>query len=510
MNRVDGINRGMDRHEAAANRSRSRRSKGKVSDEEWAIRVDLAAAYRMVAHYGWDDLIFTHLSARIPGPEHHFLLNPYNLMFEEVTASSLVKVDVNGNPVEPTPFITNPAGFTIHSAIHMAREDAHAVMHLHTPAGQAVSAHSEGLLPLTQTAMLIRGDLAFHDYEGVAVDLDERERLVADLGDKNAMILRNHGTLAVGKNVGECFVRLYFLERACQAQIMALSAGDSINNPPQGSPEITAQQGAGRAAARRQPARLAGAHEARPKARDSPLRDPPRWTSRTLSVGRRRGNEGRQRQRLSRARQGAAAAFPVRISRRRFLRRGDASAERRGPAGDRAAAAGAARRVGDRPVDRAVRAALGDAGRPGAGRPVRPLCAARRGAGGAGRGGGRRAVHPVDAERLLDRRSRGDAGSRFWFQLYIVKDRGFVSDMIARAQGGGLRRAAADRRPRRSRHALSRLSRRAVGIAARPGSRIGQVLRRPDWAWDVALRGRPHDHGQSRAAARHGRGARAT
>ena len=138
----------------------------------------------MVAHYGWDDLIFTHLSARIPGPEHHFLLNPYNLMFEEVTASSLVKVDVNGNPVDPTPFITNPAGFTIHSAIHMAREDAHAVMHLHTPAGQAVSAHSDGLLPLTQTAMLVRGDLAFHDYEGVAVDLDERERLVADLGDQ--------------------------------------------------------------------------------------------------------------------------------------------------------------------------------------------------------------------------------------------------------------------------------------------------------------------------------------
>ena len=157
---------------------------GQVSDEEWAIRVDLAAAYRLVAHYGWDDLIFTHLSARIPGPEHHFLLNPYNLMFEEVTASSLVKVDTEGNPVEPTPFITNPAGFTIHSAIHMAREDAQAVMHLHTPAGQAVSAHADGLLPLTQTAMLVRGDLAFHDYEGVAVDLDERERLVADLGDE--------------------------------------------------------------------------------------------------------------------------------------------------------------------------------------------------------------------------------------------------------------------------------------------------------------------------------------
>jgi ribulose-5-phosphate 4-epimerase/fuculose-1-phosphate aldolase len=243
MNRVDGINRGIS-DTKALDSVEIPSLEGKVSEEEWAIRVDLACAYRMVAAYGWDDLIFTHLSARIPGPEHHFLLNPYNLMFEEVTASSLIKVDVNGNPVESTPFITNPAGFTIHSAIHMAREDAQAVMHLHTPAGQAVSAHSDGLLPLTQTAMLIRGDVAFHDYEGVAVDLDERARLVADLGTKNAMILRNHGTLAVGKNVGECFIRLYYLERACQAQIMALSAGENLNNPPQGSPEITAQQGA--------------------------------------------------------------------------------------------------------------------------------------------------------------------------------------------------------------------------------------------------------------------------
>jgi ribulose-5-phosphate 4-epimerase/fuculose-1-phosphate aldolase len=243
MNRVESMTRGIT--EAAAIESVEIPSlQGKVSDEEWAIRVDLACAYRMIAHYGWDDLIFTHLSARIPGDEHHFLLNPYQLMFEEVTASSLVKVDVNGNPVDPTPFITNPAGFTIHSAIHMAREDAQAVMHLHTPAGQAVSAHSEGLLPLTQTAMLVRGDVAFHEYEGVAVDLDERERLVADLGDKSAMILRNHGTLAVGRNVGECFVRLYFLERACQAQVMALSAGEDVSMPPQGSPEITAEQGA--------------------------------------------------------------------------------------------------------------------------------------------------------------------------------------------------------------------------------------------------------------------------
>ena len=217
--------------------------KDKVSPEEWAVRVDLAAAYRLVAYYGWDDLIFTHLSARVPGPEHHFLLNPYNLMFEEVTASSLVKVDMKGLPVEPTPFITNPAGFTIHSAVHMAREDARSVMHLHTPHGQAVSAHGDGLLPLTQTAMLIRDDVAYHDYEGVAVDLDERERIVADLGDKGAMLLRNHGTLSVGETVGEAFVKLYFLERACQAQILALSAGDNLNNPPQGSPEVTAQQG---------------------------------------------------------------------------------------------------------------------------------------------------------------------------------------------------------------------------------------------------------------------------
>jgi ribulose-5-phosphate 4-epimerase/fuculose-1-phosphate aldolase len=243
MSRVDSINRGMSQMKAL-DQVDIPSIRDKVSDEEWNIRVDLAAAYRMVAHYGWDDLIFTHLSARIPGPEHHFLLNPYNLMFEEVTASSLIKVDVNGNPVEPTPFITNPAGFTIHSAIHMAREDAHAVMHLHTPQGQAVSAHAEGLLPLTQTAMIVREDIAYHDYEGIAVDLGERERLVADLNCRNLMLLRNHGTLAVGETIGEAFIRLYILERACQAQIMALSAGEALNNPPQGAPEVTAQQGA--------------------------------------------------------------------------------------------------------------------------------------------------------------------------------------------------------------------------------------------------------------------------
>lgn len=241
MGRVEAMNRGMDAAPLASVEVPS--LQGRVSADEWRIRVDLAAAYRMVAHYGWDDIIFTHLSARVPGPEHHFLLNPYNLMFEEVTASSLVKVDERGNPVESTPFITNPAGFTIHSAVHMAREDAGAVMHLHTPFGQAVSAHSEGLLPLTQTAMLVRDDVAFHDYEGVATDLAERERIVEDLGAKGAMLLRNHGTLAVGRTVGECFIKLYYLERACQAQIYALSAGEDVNRPPQGAPEVTAEQG---------------------------------------------------------------------------------------------------------------------------------------------------------------------------------------------------------------------------------------------------------------------------
>ena len=210
---------------------------------EWEARVDLAAAYRLVALYGWDDLIFTHLSARVPGPEHHFLINPYDMMFEEITASSLVKIDVEGNPVGRSEHPVNPAGFTIHSAIHMAREDATAVMHLHTPHGQAVSAMEFGLLPHTQTAMIAKHDVAYHDYEGIATDLDERARLVEDLGDRHAMILRNHGTLAVGESVGQCFLRLYFLERACEAQVMMLSAGyDRLNNPPQGVEDKVAGQ----------------------------------------------------------------------------------------------------------------------------------------------------------------------------------------------------------------------------------------------------------------------------
>ena len=210
---------------------------------EWEARVDLAAAYRLVALYGWDDLIFTHLSARVPGPEHHFLINPYDMMFEEITASSLVKIDTDGNPVGHTTHPVNPAGFTIHSALHMARDDAFAVMHLHTPHGQAVSAMEFGLLPHTQTSMIAGHDIAYHDYEGVATDLDERQRLVADMGDKHAMILRNHGTLAIGESVAQCFVRLYFLERACEAQVLMLSAGrEHLNNPHQGIEEKVAHQ----------------------------------------------------------------------------------------------------------------------------------------------------------------------------------------------------------------------------------------------------------------------------
>lgn len=217
-----------------------------VSQEEWQTRVDLAAAYRLVAMFGWDDLIFTHLSARVPGPEHHFLINPYNLMFEEMTASALVKIDVDGNKVMDVPEPVNRAGFVIHSAIHNAREDAVSVMHLHTPYGQAVSAMAEGLLPHTQTAMIAGHDVAYREYEGIATELEERERLVADLGHKNLMILRNHGTLALGASIAQAFLRLYFLERACEAQVHMLAAGRSgLHNPPQGVEHKVEEQSSG-------------------------------------------------------------------------------------------------------------------------------------------------------------------------------------------------------------------------------------------------------------------------
>ncbi len=215
--------------------------KAQVSAEEWQVRQDLAGLYRLIAHHGWDDMLFTHLSARVPGPEHHFLLNPLGLMFDEVTASSLVKVDADGQKVLDSPYDINPAGFTIHSAVHMAREDAHCVMHLHTDDGVAVSAQEAGLQPITQHAMQV-GQIAYHEYEGVALDLDERERLVRDLGEAQFMILRNHGTLTVGKTCADAYMAMYYLERACTMQIRALAGGTAIAKPPQGSAEKAAAQ----------------------------------------------------------------------------------------------------------------------------------------------------------------------------------------------------------------------------------------------------------------------------
>ena len=177
--------------------------KGQVSAEEWEARVELAALYRLVALHGWDDMIYTHISARIPGPDHHFLINPYGMFFEEITASSLVKIDLDGKILQETPYFINPAGFTIHSAIHAAREDARYVMHLHSDQGVAVAAQKEGLLPLSQHALIVLPRLAYHDYEGIALNLDERERLVHDIGDKTLMLLRNHGTLSVGATAAD-------------------------------------------------------------------------------------------------------------------------------------------------------------------------------------------------------------------------------------------------------------------------------------------------------------------
>jgi ribulose-5-phosphate 4-epimerase/fuculose-1-phosphate aldolase len=202
--------------------------KSEVSDAEWQVRVDLAAAYRLVALYGWDDLIFTHLSARVPGPEHHFLINPYGMMFEEITASSLVKINLKGEIVTPSPYFINPAGFTIHSAVHAAREDALCVIHLHTDYGIAVSAQKAGLLPLSQQSLLALSSLAYHDYEGLALNEDEKSRLVADLGNKTDMILRNHGLLTLGKSAAEAFLSMYILERACRIQILAQSGGSTL------------------------------------------------------------------------------------------------------------------------------------------------------------------------------------------------------------------------------------------------------------------------------------------
>jgi len=211
--------------------------RGEVSDVEWVLRRDLAATYRLCAMHGWTDLVFTHISARLPDEngEHRFLINPYGVMFDEMTASALVKIDMNGKICQETPYFINPAGFTIHSAVHMAREDAGCVIHLHTAYGMAVAAQKKGLRRYSQMSMQVYDDIAYHDYEGIALEHDERERIVKDLGNKGLMILRNHGTLALGKTCGTAFLRIYFLENSCRVQILAQAAGheDLLHEEPE-------------------------------------------------------------------------------------------------------------------------------------------------------------------------------------------------------------------------------------------------------------------------------------
>ena len=206
--------------------------KDKVSPQEWALRVQLAACYRLVAHYGWSDLVFTHISARVPGPEHHFLINPYGLMFDEITASSLVKVDDQCRKVIDSPFPVNPAGFVIHSCIHDARPDVGCVLHTHTRAGVAVSAQKCGVLPISQQSTFVLASLGYHDYEGVALRDDEKPRLVRDMGDKAHLVLRNHGLLTVGRNIPEAFLRMYTFENACRIQIDAQAGGELVTVDP--------------------------------------------------------------------------------------------------------------------------------------------------------------------------------------------------------------------------------------------------------------------------------------
>ncbi|HEU5197545.1 MAG TPA: class II aldolase/adducin family protein [Methylomirabilota bacterium] len=201
---------------------------GKVSPEEWAARVDLAAAYRLVALFGWEDLVFTHISMRVPGTEDQFLINPYGVFFDEITASSLVKIDLEGNKVEDSPFPVNAAGFIIHSAIHEGRHDARCVLHTHTLNGVAVAAQRDGLLPLSQHSLFVITSVGYHDFEGPALNADEKPRLVADLGNNTSLILRNHGLITVGESVAEAFVRMYYLEYACAIQVRAQAGGGEL------------------------------------------------------------------------------------------------------------------------------------------------------------------------------------------------------------------------------------------------------------------------------------------
>jgi ribulose-5-phosphate 4-epimerase/fuculose-1-phosphate aldolase len=203
--------------------------KAHVSAAEWQMRVDLAACYRLVALYGWDDLVFTHITAKIPGTDNQFLINPYGMMFEEITASSLVKIDAGGNKLDKdNPYPINPAGFVIHSAIHAARADAKCVLHTHTPNGVAVSAQKNGLLPISQQSIFVLASLAYHSYEGVALNDDEKPRLVRDLGDKNFFMLRNHGLLTVGESIADAFLFMYLFEATCMIQLRAQSGGGEL------------------------------------------------------------------------------------------------------------------------------------------------------------------------------------------------------------------------------------------------------------------------------------------
>ena len=222
-----------------------------VSAEEWQLRVDLAACYRLVALYGWSDLVFTHISARIPGPDHHFLINPYGLMFDEITASSLVKVDGQCNKVIESPFPVNPAGFVIHSAVHEARPEAGCVLHTHTRAGVGVSAQKHGILPISQQSTFVLSSLAYHDYEGVAFRPEEKPRLQADLGQANYLVLRNHGLLTVGRSIADAFLSMYTFENTCRIQIDAQAGGELVHVNPkimegmaQVMKTVTAGQGA--------------------------------------------------------------------------------------------------------------------------------------------------------------------------------------------------------------------------------------------------------------------------
>ena len=214
----------------------------KVSPEEWAVRVDLAACYRLVAHYGWEDLIFTHITARVPSTEDQFLINPYGMFFDEITASSLVKIDVHGNTLQDSPYPVNPAGFVIHSAIHAARHDAKCVLHTHTLNGVAVSAQRAGLLPISQHSISVLASLGYHDFEGPALRDDEKPRLVADLGDRTSLILRNHGLLTVGETVADAFVAMYYLETSCAIQVRAQSGGGELIPVPKDIIETTYAQ----------------------------------------------------------------------------------------------------------------------------------------------------------------------------------------------------------------------------------------------------------------------------